>query len=402
MTIAAVVGVAAAAAAPAQAAVPQVVSRSATGAIGDAGSLFPRVSADGRRVAFSSTASNLVPGDRNGESDVFLRDLTTRRIVRVSGALGGAPANGPSYPLSVSPAGRFVTFWSLASNLVADDRNDSWDVFVRDMRTGRTRLVDRNNRGAVANQGAWAGAVVRGGRLAVFQSWASSLAHTGGISQIFLRNARGRTWAVTRTPAGALGNDVSELQAVTPDGRFVAYRTLASNLVGGDTNGTWDVLVLDRATGRTTRVDVSSAGAQAVGGPSGSAAIADDGRLVTFTSSAAGLAPNAPSGGLFVHDLRTGRTRLLSPDTGDYALSGDGRTVVQTADVGGRSGLVAIDVGTGARAVLPVASATAQLLQPSLSGAGTRLAFFSTATDLAAGAAGAAGQVYATRITPPP
>jgi hypothetical protein len=239
LTIAAVVGVAAAAAAPAQAAVPQVVSRSATGAIGDAGSLFPRVSADGRRVAFSSTASNLVPGDRNGESDVFLRDLTTRRIVRVSGALGGAPANGPSYPLSVSPAGRFVTFWSLASNLVADDRNDSWDVFVRDMRTGRTRLVDRNNRGAVSNQGAWAGAVVRGGRLAVFQSWASSLAHTGGISQIFLRNARGRTWAVTRTPAGALGNDVSELQAVTPDGRFVAYRTLASNLVGGDTNGTW-------------------------------------------------------------------------------------------------------------------------------------------------------------------
>jgi hypothetical protein len=89
-----------------------------------------------------------------------------------------------------------------------------------------------------------------------------------------------------------------------------------------------------------------------------------------------------------------------APRTGEYALSGDGRTVVQSADAGGRGGLVAIEAPP-ARAVPPVASATAQLLEPSLSGPGTRLAFFSTATDLAAGAAGAVGQAYATRLAPP-
>ena len=395
----AVLGVAATAAPPAQAAPLELVSRSTTGRVGDGGSLFPLVSGDGRRVVFASTATNLAPRDTNGESDVLLRDLAARRTVRVSLGLGGRPANGPSYPLAVSASGRFVTFWSLASNLVPGDRNGTWDVFLRDMRTGRVRLVDRGSRGAEANQGAWAGAVVAGGRLAAFQSWASSLAPTGGISQIFLRNlATGRTFAVTRSAAGALGNDESELEAVTPDGRFVAYRSLASNLVAGDTNGTWDVLVRDRAHGRTLRVDVSSAGAQATGGPSGQAAIADDGRLVTFTSTASNLAPNAPAGGLFVHDLATGRTRLLTPSTAQYALAGDGRTVVQSDGAGG---LIAIDVATGHRTRLPTTSTTGALLQPSLSRDGRRLAFFSTATDLLAGGAGAVGQVYAARVAAP-
>src|SRR5581483_8707095 len=154
-----------------------------------------------------------------GDSDVFLRNLASGRTVRVSAAPGGGQANGDSYPLAVSPHGRYVTFWSDASNLVAGDRNGTWDVFVRDMRTGRVQLVDRNTAGAVANQGAWAGAVVDSGRLAVFQSWSSSLAHSGGMSQIFVRNlVTGHTWAISRSPAGALGDSESELEAVSPDG----------------------------------------------------------------------------------------------------------------------------------------------------------------------------------------
>ncbi len=394
-------GVAAAviSAAPAAASAVQVVSRAPGGQPGNGGSLFPLVSGDGRFVAYSSTASDLVSRDPNGDSDVFLRNLRSGRTLQVSGAPGGRPPNGDSYPLGISPHGRYVSFWSDASNLVAADRNGTWDVFVRDTRTGRIRLVDRNNGGVVANQGAWAGTVVDSGRLAVFQSWSPSLAHTGGFSQIFIRDlATGHTWAISRAAGGALGNNESELEAVSPDGRFVVYRTLASNLVAGDTNGTMDALVYDRASGRTTRADVSSAGAQAPAGATGAAAISDDGRLVVFESLSRGLVPGA-AGGLYAHDMRSGRTWRLDPTTGAFALAGDGSAVVVSTAIGNGGGLAQIGVASGLRTALPVASADGRLLQPSLSTAGTVLSFFSTATDLPAGAAGGLGQVYALRFS---
>lgn len=393
-------GVAAAviSAAPGAASAVQVVSRAPNGQPGNAGSLFPLVSGDGRFVVYSSTASDLVAGDRNGDSDVFWRNLRSGRTLRVSTAPGGRQAAGDSYPLAISPHGRYVTFWSDASNLVAGDGNGTWDVFVRDMRTGRVRLVDRNSRGAEANLGAWAGAVVDSGRLAVFQSWSSNLAHTGGYSQIFMRDlATGRTWAISRAADGALGNNESELEAVSPDGRFTVYRTLASNLAAGDTNGAMDVLVYDRVSGRTTRVDVSSAGAQAPAGATGAAAISDDGSLVVFESLSRGLAAGAP-GGLFAHDMRSGRTWRLDASTGAFALAGDGSAVVVSTVVGSGGGLAQIAVASGWRTPLPVASADGQLLQPSLSTAGTALSFFSTGTDLPAGMAGGLGQVYAMHL----
>jgi hypothetical protein len=229
----------------------------------------------------------------------------------------------------------------------------------------------------------------------VFQSWSSSLAHTGGMSQIFVRNlVTGHTWAISRSPAGALGDNESELEAASPDGRFIVYRTLADNLVPGDTNGAMDVLVYDRATGRTTRVDVSSGGAQAPAGASGPAAIADDGRVAVFESLSGGLVAGA-RGGLFAHDLRTGRTWRLDPTTGAFALAGDGAGAVISTSAAAGGGLTWIAVGNGAHAPLPLSSATGRLLEPALSDSGSALAFFSTATDLSAGPAGALGQVYA-------
>jgi Tol biopolymer transport system component len=209
--------------------------------------------------------------------------------------------------------------------------------------------------------------------------------------------ATGRTWAICRSAAGGLGDNESELEAVSPDGRFIVYRTLADNLVAGDTNRAMDVLVYDRATGRTTRVDVSSAGAQAPAGASGPAAISDDGRVVAFQSTSSGLVPGL-TGGLFARDMRSRRTWRLDPTTGAFALAGDGASVVLSTSVAGGGGLTRISVAGGRRTVLPLSSATGLLLQPSLSSSGSALAFFSTATDLPAGPAGSLGQVYAARL----
>jgi Tol biopolymer transport system component len=184
------------------------VSVSSAGAQGNDVSGYSAVSADGRYVGFASYASNLVPGDTNETSDVFVRDLWTGTTTRVSVTSTGAQADGLSSDPDLSADGRYVAFTSFAPDLVPGDTNTHGDLFVRDLWTGTTTRVSVSSTGEQANEQTYAG-------------------------------------------------------VLTPDGRYITFPSVASNLVPGDTNEAGDVFVRDLQAGTTTRVSVSSTGEQA-------------------------------------------------------------------------------------------------------------------------------------------
>lgn len=219
-------------------------------AAGNADSVSPVISADGRFVLFSSSANNLVPGDNSQLGlDVFLRDRSSNITVLVSANFNGTGGgNGQSVAGQVSTNGRYVVFQSDASDLAAGDTNGVSDIFVRDLQAGSNILV------SVASDGSW-------------------------------------------------GNGASTDPVMTPDGRYVAFISAASDLVAGDTNGISDVFVRDLLNGTTTLVSVGATGTNVSVAPP---IITPDGRYVAFASTAKGIAASVPTtsqGEVYVRDL---------------------------------------------------------------------------------------------------
>jgi Tol biopolymer transport system component len=260
----------------------------------------PHISADGRYVAFESTASNLVRGDTNGVSDVFVRDLTTGAITRVSVGAGGQ-ANAAAGQAAISADGRFVTWSSTASNLVAGDTNHALDVFLRDRLNGVTRRMSVSTTNVQGNgdSGMGGSAISADGRYVAYSSTASNLApnDTNGSADVFVRDrATGVTKRISLTSDGRQGNRESghDLRiGMSADGRFVAYTSLASNLVPNDANGhTPDVFVRDRRTGATSLISRATSGEQG-SQESINPVFSADGLHVAFESEATNLVTDA-------------------------------------------------------------------------------------------------------------
>ena len=329
------------------------VSTSSTDAEGDGPSAKPSISSDGNIVVFPSSATNLVPDDRNELQDVFLRDRTRGITERVSaGPLG--EANGASLAALVSANGRVVVFSSEASNLVYGDRNGALDVFVVDRATGTTTRV-----GSSADSDPWdrseASSVDARGRVVGFRSYAVGLVghDSNGLADVFAYDRRARV--IQRVNVSTVGDEADAATfrgMVSGNGRFVGFRSRANNLVPDDTNDALDVFVHDRLLGLTTRVSVSSSGLQA--NAAGLARsfrgsmfmsrpfLSANGRYAAFTSRAANLVADDTNGksDVFVHDLWTGRTIRVSLTSsgleanGDSFVSGisaDGRVVAFTS-----------------------------------------------------------------------
>jgi Tol biopolymer transport system component len=281
----------------------ELASLASDGAQGNGPSFFPVLSGDGRYVVFQSDASNLVAGDTNDATDIFLHDRSTGATTRVSVAGDGAQGNHDSLTPSISGNGRYVTFTSPASNLVADDNNNDRDVFVRDLVAGTTELASEASDGTHGNFasggfGAGPARISNDGRYVVFGSFASNLAahDVNGFDDIFLRDRiAGTTERVSVATNGAEGNDHSMYGSVSDDGRFIAFFSDANNLVPGDTNGTSDVFLRDRTMGVTTRLSVGPGGAQA-GGPSRYPVVSADGGVIGFQSDATNLVPGDANG----------------------------------------------------------------------------------------------------------
>ena len=325
---------------------------------GAAASLFADVSDDGRYVAFTSAATNLVAGDSNGFQDIFVHDRQTGSTTRVSVGPGGAQANGASAGQSISGDGRFVAFQSAATNLVAGDTNVLFDCFVHDRQTGVTSRVS----------------VATGGTQA-----------TGGNNFI---------------------------TAISANGRFVAFYSSATNLVAGDTNGMPDVFRHDRQTGTTIRVSVATGGAQAVGQGSFGPFISGDGRFVGFYTEAANLVPGDSNGvtDVFVHDVQTATTSRVSVGPGGTQATGeslvgsfssDGRFVsfesfATNLEPGGGIGAFVHDRQTGVTspvAVVPASAPAEKPTEPKISGNG-RFVIFGTVAALVPDDTNGQGDVY--------
>jgi len=200
-------------------------------------------------VAFSSYASNLVVGDTNGDSDVFVHDRATKITERVNVDSSGVEGNNPSDTASISADGQIVAFWSWASNLVAGDTNAYPDVFVHDRATKITERVSVDSSGVEGNSDSFTASISADGQIVAFSSLASNLVagDTNGDSDVFVHDrATGITERVSVDSSGVEGNGNCYGPSISADGQIVAFYGFASNLVAGDTNAFEDVFVHER------------------------------------------------------------------------------------------------------------------------------------------------------------
>jgi archaellum component FlaF (FlaF/FlaG flagellin family) len=341
------------------------VSVSSVGGQGNHHSRGPAVSGDGRYVAFQSDASNLVPDDTNDVGDIFLRDLRTGTTSRVNESAGGIQANGPTNQgPTISGDGRYVAYVSEATNLVAGDTNQTGDVFVRDLGTGRTTRANVSGTGEQGNRTSdedYPGSLTdsatisANGRYVAFYSNSSNLVpgDTNGTGDVFVRDLRtGTTTRVSVTDTGAQAGSGGFNPAISGNGRYVGFISDTPDLVSEDTNGIGDVFVRDLVAGTTSRVNVTSTGEQVHDGESYRSYVylSADGRYVTFTSSASTLVPEDTNNryDVFLHDRMSGSTSRVSVsstggqvdlDSNGPAISADGRFITFHSDVPSPNGM---------------------------------------------------------------
>ncbi|MBK8175344.1 MAG: PD40 domain-containing protein [Rhodospirillales bacterium] len=312
------------------------VSTDANGVLGNNQSYAPSISADGRYVSFASYADNLVASDVNHELDIFIKDLHTGTISLVNTAADGTQANSYGILSSISADGTFVAFESLASNLVAGDTNGVYDVFVKNVETGEITLVSTASDGTLGRAASKNPSLSADGRYVAFSSDANNLvAHdTNGRTDVFVKDLQtGEVTLVSAAADGTLGNSFSTDASISADGRYVAFSSNASNLVAGDTNGTYDVFVKDLATGNIVRASIAPDGSEGTFAalfPS----ISADGHYVAFESSSNTLVAGDVNGvsDIFVKNLLTGT--IFYADTTADGSTGDstGTSAAMAAD----------------------------------------------------------------------
>ena len=371
---------------PVAAGVTSRVSISSQGTEANGGSSAPAVSRAARLVAFASDAANLVTGDTNSTTDVFVRERETNVTERVSVASDGSQGNGASLDPAVSANGRFVAFTSLASDMVPGDTNDASDVFVRDRRTGTTERVSvasDGTEGTVGPQlaiGSVRPAISADGRFVAFVSDASGLTPetppqcvlyqgplgtiTGNCTQVFVHDRASAVTERASVASDGTGADTDSSRfdrpALSASGRQVAFQSAADNLVADGLGA--GVFVRDRRAGTTTRASGDFDGLQG-DIHSSSPALSARGRFVAFVVTAFNLMPgdamicepvgSNPSvcGDVYVYDRRKGTSECVSVD--DNGVPGN--------------------------------RSSSELDTPSISGSGRYIAFSSTASNLVPG-----------------
>ncbi|BBO67536.1 hypothetical protein DSCA_14660 [Desulfosarcina alkanivorans] len=288
------------------------------GTEGDGDSSDPVISAGGRHVAFASKATNLVAGDTNGNEDIFIFDRVSETIDRASVDNRGTEGDGDSRDPVISAGGRYVAFASEATNLVVGDTNGFSDIFLHDRVSETIARVSVDGSGGQGNGGSHSPAISADGRYVTFASDASDLVagDTNGFGDIFLHDRVSETVArVSVDGSGGQGNGGSHSPAISADGRYVAFASDASNLVAGDTNGFGDIFLYDRSDESVVRVNVGRGGLQG-DQESREPAISADGRYIAFTSEAANLVVDDTNGApdIFVADRTNGIIERISVD----------------------------------------------------------------------------------------
>jgi tricorn protease-like protein len=218
------------------------VSLSSTGKHGNASSSDPVISGTGRYIAFEAVASNLVPGDTNGSTDILLRDMSAHRTTRMSVNAKGGQGPAASYSAAITPDGRYIAFESF-SNLAGTDGNHVADVFMRDRVAGKTYRISLSSSERVGNGYSSDPTISSNGRYVAFESAATNFTKNDSNAHVdvFVRDrAAGKTRCVSVTPGGHVGNAAASDPSFSYSGKVVGFEAEASNLVAGDTNGHTD------------------------------------------------------------------------------------------------------------------------------------------------------------------
>ena len=192
---------------------------------------------------------------RNGDSssalpvvdEIFL-ELQVAKTSRVSVRTNGKQGDGDSYDPSISSDGRYVAFESLATNLVNKDTNLAYDIFVHDRETGETRRVSVRTNGKQGDNHSHDPSISSDGRYVAFRSWATNLVNndTNVKCDIFVHDREtGETRRVSVRTNGKQGDGSSYDSSISSDGHYVAFYSFAPNLVNGDTNGVRDIFVAE-------------------------------------------------------------------------------------------------------------------------------------------------------------
>ena len=301
-----------------------LVSRDKAGGPTNGSSRYPSLSGDGTIVAFVSDASDLVDGDANATSDVFVYDENTDRIDLVSKATGGGSANGVSGGAAISADGTKIAYPSEASDIVTGDVNGFSDVFLYDIIADTTILVSKDELGGPADGSSYgAPSLSADGTRVVYNSRASDITEeANGDYNIFMHDTVTDSTILVNSGGGppfasSYGGTISA------DGTKIVYFS-AANIVAGDTNGVYDVFVYDVTTGTTALVSKSAGGGPAnsysTGGP-----ISADGSRIAFESHASDIVSADTNGAwdVFVYDFSTDTTTLVSEGTGGGPAAGD-------------------------------------------------------------------------------
>jgi Tol biopolymer transport system component len=229
-----------------QTGVTTLLSTDSSGTAANDGSFSPTISADGRYVVFESHATNLVTGDTVSAVDIFLKDTQTDATTLLSAHSIGTAGNNDSFSPVISADGRYVAFSSTATNLVAGDTNSERDVFVKDTQTDELVRVSTDGAGSELEGFSSGPDISADGRYVAYQYAADGVLEGSGFFEIYVKDIL--TAASTRLSTdsiGTPGNDTSHAAAISADGSYVAFSSEASDLVGGDTNTAEDVFRVD-------------------------------------------------------------------------------------------------------------------------------------------------------------
>ncbi|MBK8987631.1 MAG: PD40 domain-containing protein [Chloroflexi bacterium] len=307
----------------------------------DQRSFDPMVSADGRYVSFNSYASNFVPGDTNRHPwvddglDVFLYDRHTGQLSRVSLNRHGGQIDGNSVGF-ISPDARYVIFSSNGDGIVDTNSDRLTAIYVRDLQTGVIERITKGP-GGVYPDGVVVGAESSyDGRFIVYASDATNLVpgDSNDVRDIMLYDrVTKETRLISRPVGGGQSSGLSNPARISADGRYIVFRSFASNLVPNDSNGTADIFVYDRISESLEMVSVSSTGQQA-NAEGKDPAICGDGRYIVFTSEATNLVPIPHNGQrqVFLRDRLTQTTHLVTVGLGGEMGNGRAHRAVLSAD----------------------------------------------------------------------
>jgi hypothetical protein len=292
----------------------KLVSKSNSGDPADGGGSYdPSITDDGRFVGFESSATNL-PGSVPPYDPVYVRDLKTGKTKLISKTTGGDPATGGySDDASLSADGRLVAFESESTNLPGSISPED-QTYLRDLKAGTTKLLSKTTGGTPADSESEDPAISPNGAVVAFESDAANLpGGSGTYIQSYVRDLRGgRTLLVSRNTAGTPANDDSENVTVSGNGRFVGFYSYATNLPGSIGPTYAQVYLSDRKNDKTTLISRTTGGDPGAGGSSLNPSISANGRFLEFQSEATNLPGAGTPTEVYMRDRKAETTKLVS------------------------------------------------------------------------------------------